>query len=144
MGGCGFRFKSTLLAAMARGDHVFSSLAAMMDVNCNMELIRQRENTPIFNIMDLAIWQATQFEVGKMNKDERHREPELVKARRKWKGPLPPPRKIIIAFEWRKACTQEAIETDGWCLTEGNGRGGSIRVHNDQAYAKLRERLKID
>jgi hypothetical protein len=27
---------------------------------------------------------------------------------------------------------------------EKNGRGGSIRVHNDQAYAELRERLKFD
>ena len=97
----------------------------------------------MFNIMDLTIWQATQLEVDKMNKDERHREPELVKVCKKaWKAlPL---KKILIAFEWRKDCAQEAIETDGWCPMEGNGRGGSIRVHNDQAYAKLRERLKID
>jgi hypothetical protein len=128
---------------MARGDRVFSSLAAMMDANYNIELVRQPGNTPMFNIMDLTIWQATQLEVDKMNKDERHREPELVKVCKKaWKAlPL---KKILIAFEWRKDCAQEAIETDGWCPMEGNGRGGSIRVHNDQAYAKLRERLKID
>ena len=78
-----------------------------------------------------------------MNKDERHREPELVEVCKKaWKAfPL---EKILIAFEWLKDCAQESIETDGWCPMEGNGRGSSIRVHNDQAYAKLRERLKID
>jgi hypothetical protein len=128
---------------MARGDRVFSSLAAMMDANYNIELVRQPGNTPMFNILDLTIWQATQLEVDKMNKDERHREPQLVEVCKKaWKAlPL---EKILIAFEWRKDCAQEAIETEGWCPMEGKGRGASIRVHNDQAYAGLRKRLKID
>ena len=97
----------------------------------------------MFNILDLAIWQATQLEVAKMNKDERHREPELVKVCKKAWNVLPL-EKIPIAFEMCKDCTQEAMETDGWCPMEENGHGGSIRVHNDRAYAKLRERLKID
>ena len=74
---------------MARGDRVFSCLAAMMDASCNIELIRQPGNTSMFKILDLVIWQATQLEVDKMNKDEHHREPELVKACKKTKAPPP-------------------------------------------------------
>ena len=68
---------------MARGDGVlflfFDGLAAIMDKGFNVELVRQPGNTPMYNILDLNIWQATQLEVDKMNKDQRHREPELVK-----------------------------------------------------------------
>ncbi len=52
----------------------------------------------MFKILDLVIWQATQLEVDKMNKDERHREPELVEVCKKAKAlPLVI---ILIAFEW--------------------------------------------
>ena len=83
---------------MARGDRIFSSLAAMMDVNCNIELVRQPGNTPMFNMLDLTIWQATRIEVDKMSKDERHREPELVEVCKKAKALLLVI--ILIAFEW--------------------------------------------
>jgi hypothetical protein len=52
----------------------------------------------MFNLLDLTIWQATQIEVDKMNKDERHREPELVEVCKKAKAlPLVI---ILSAFEW--------------------------------------------
>lgn len=128
---------------MARGHGVFDDLAAMMDTDFNVELVQQPGNTPMYNILDLTIWQASQLEVDKISKEKRHREPELVKVcKAAWaKVPLV---KILHAFEMRKDCAQEAIETEGWCPTEGKGRGGSRRVHEDPAYAQLRKRLKID
>ena len=51
--------------------------------------------------------------------------------------------KILRAFEMRKDCAQESIETDGWCPQEGKGKGGAHRVHVDASYAQLRARLGI-
>ena len=121
---------------MARGEGVFNRLAVIMDKDVNIELVRQPGNTPMYNILDLTIWQAVQLEVEKMCKNQRHREPELVRVcQSAWKKlPLV---KILRAFEMRKDCGQEAIETNGWCPSEGKGRGGSGRVHIDPAYADL-------
>ena len=126
---------------IARGHGVFADLASMMDKDFNIELVQQPGNTPMYNILDLTIWQASQLEVDKMSKERRHREPELVKVCKKAWATVPPV-KILQAFEMRKDCAQEAIETEGWCPTEGKGRGGSKRVHTDQAYATLLKRLK--
>ena len=52
-----------------------------------------------------------------------------------------PDRKILQAFEMRRDCAQEAIETEGWCTQEGSGKGGAKRVHVDAAYAALRNLL---
>ena len=52
--------------------------------------------------------------------------------------------KNLRAFEMRKDCALEATETNGWCPSVGEGRGGSGRAHTDPAYADLRKRLKID
>ena len=77
-----------------------------------------------------------------MNREDRHREPELVKVCKKaWA--TTPDVKILQAFEMRKDCAQEALETDGWCPNEGKGRGGSKRVHTDASYAWLRKKLKF-
>jgi hypothetical protein len=54
-----------------------------------------------------------------------------------------PPVKILQAFEMRKDCAQEAIDTQGWCPQEGKGLGGAKRVHTDAAHAKLRKLLKV-
>ena len=128
---------------MARGEGVFNRLAVIMDKDFNIELVRQPEKKPMYNILDLTIWQAVQLEVEKICKNQRHREPELVGVcQSAWKKlPLV---KILRAFEIRKGCAQEAIETNGWCPSEGKGRGGSGRVHTDPAYADLLKRLKID
>ena len=86
--------------------------------------------------------QASQWDVDKMNRTERHRLEALVKVCKKaWKAV--PPVKILQAFEMRKDCAQEAITTDGWCNQEGKGLGGAKRVHVDASYAALRKRLKI-
>ena len=113
----------------------------MMNKKYNIELVQQPGNTPMYNILDLTIWQACQLEVDKMNKTKRHREPELVEVCKEAWGVLPPV-KILQAFEMRKDCAQEAIDTDGWCPTEGKGLGGAARVHKDPAYSDLRKRLK--
>ena len=92
------RFK--LVAGMAWRAAIAScsSHAAMMHIQITIELVRQPGNTPMFNLLDLTIWQATQIEVDKMNKDERHREPELVEVCKKAKAlPLVI---ILSAFEW--------------------------------------------
>jgi hypothetical protein len=57
-------------------------------------------------------------------------------------GPTPDV-KILQAFEIRKDCAQEALETDGWCPNEAKGRGGSKRVDTDESYAWLRKKLKF-
>ena len=54
-----------------------------------------------------------------------------------------PGKKIIYAFEMRRDVAQEAIETEGRCPMEGDGKGGSKRVHVDAAYAELRDYLDI-
>ena len=46
-------------------------------------------------------------------------------------------------FEMRRDCANEALDNDGWCETEGKGRGDAKRVHEDAAYAPLRARLRI-
>ena len=115
----------------------------MMLKNFNIVLKQQPGNTPMYNILDLTIWQASQLEVDKMNGATRQREDELVKVcKEAWEKV--PPVKILQAFEMRKDCAQEAIETEGWCTMEGKGRGGAKRVHADPAYKNLRKRLKID
>ena len=57
--------------------------------------------------------------------------------------PRTPDVKILQAFEMRKDCAAEALETEGWCPNEGKGRGGAKRVHTDVSYAELRELLGI-
>ena len=127
---------------MAIGHGNFDKLKAMMDKEFNIELEQQPGNTPMYNILDLTIWQASQLEVDKMNGSDRHREPELVKVCKKTWLTVPDV-KILQAFEMRKDCAQEAIETQGWCPQEGKGRGGAKRVHTDASYAKLRKLLKV-
>ena len=96
----------------------------------------------MYNILDLTIWQAAQLEVNKMNSDARQREDELVDMCVKaWE--LIPDVNILRAFEMRRDCANEALEIDGCCETEGKGRGGAKRVHEDAAYPPLRLRLGI-
>ena len=127
---------------IARGHGNFTALKAMMLKDCNVELDQQPGATPFWNILDLTIWQAIQLEVDRLNREDRHREPGLVKVCKKaWA--TTPDVKIPQAFEMRKDCAQEAPETDGWCPNEGKGRGGSKRVHTDASYAWLRKKLKF-
>ena len=115
----------------------------MMLKNFNIVLKQQPGNTPMCDILGITIRQASQLEVDKMNGATRQREDELVKVcKEAWEKV--PPVKILQAFEMRKDCAQEAIETEGWCTMEGKGRGGAKRVHADPAYKNLRKRLKID
>ena len=109
----------------ARGHENFEKLAAMILKDFNIELVQQPGNTPMYNILDLTIWQASQLEVDKMNKETRHREAELVEACKKaWTNT--PSVKILQAFEMRKDCAVEAIETAGWCPQEGKGRASTL------------------
>ena len=95
----------------------------------------------MYNIHDLTTWRASQFEVDKMNKEARHREPELVRARKAaWKKL--DPIKILEAFDMRKDRAQEAIDTEGWCPMEGRGLGGAGRIETGPAYRALLERIK--
>ena len=112
----------------------------MMLKDFDIVLKQQPGNTPMYNILNPTIWQASQFEVGRMNGAARQHEDELVKVCKAWEKI--PPVKIFQAFEMRKDCVQEAIETEGSCTLEGKGRGGAKRVHADPAYKKLRKRLK--
>ena len=92
----------------------------MVLTDYNVELDQQPGATPFWNIPDLTIWQAIQLEVDRLNREDRHREPELVKVcKRAWAAT--PDVKILQAFEMRKDCAQEALETDGWCPNEGKG-----------------------
>ena len=77
-----------------------------------------------------------------MNGDARHREDALVKVCEKAWEELPPV-KILRAFEMRRDIANECIENDGWCETEGKGRGGAKRVHEDDMYRNLRARLGV-
>ena len=43
----------------------------------------------------------------------------------------------------RQDCAAEEIEDGGWCNSEGKGRGGARRVHEDASYAQLRARLGL-
>ena len=114
----------------------------MMPDDSNIDLEQQPGATPFWNVLDLTIWQASQLEVDKMNGEARHREPELVEVCKKaWAAT--PDVKILQAFEMRKDCAAEALETEGWCPNEGKGRGGAKRVHTDVSYAELRELLGI-
>ena len=130
-------------AAPLRRRHGSSGLGeGALQLDYNVELDQQPGATPFWYIPDLTIWQANQLDVDKMNREDRHREPELVKVCKKaWA--TTPDVKILQAFEMRKDCAQEALETDGWCPNEGKGRGGSKRVHTDASYAWLRKKLKI-
>jgi|AntAceMinimDraft_5_1070358.scaffolds.fasta_scaffold64799_1 hypothetical protein len=96
------------------------------DFNVNLE--QQPGATPFWNVLDLAIWQANQLEVDKMNGEAHECEPELVKVCKKaWAAT--PDVKILQAFEMRKNCATEALETEGRCPNEGKGRGGAKRVY---------------
>jgi hypothetical protein len=112
----------------------------MMLLLYNVELVQRPGSSPMFNIEDLTIWQAIQLEVGKMDVKARHQEPELVKGVWK-KKPLV---KILRAFEWRRDVASDALETDGWCETEGNNRGGAKRVHTDISYRSIHRMLNIE
>ena len=126
----------------AVGHGNFEKLAKMMLQKYNVELVQQPGNSPSFNIMDLTMWQASQLEVDKMNGDDRCREDKLVEVcKAAWQST--PPVKILQAFEMRRDIANEAIENDGWCETEGKGRGGSKRVHVHADYRRLRARLGL-
>ena len=108
----------------------------------NIELIQQPGNTPMFNILDLTLWQACQLEVDKMSRDLRQREEELVKVVMDAWAAVPLV-KVLRAFEMRRDCAQEALNTEGWCPQEGKGLKASLRVRTSDAYAPLRLRLGI-
>ena len=60
---------------VAREHGNFDDLAALMLKDYNVKLIQQPGNTPIYNILDLNLWQACQLEVGKMSVNARHSGP---------------------------------------------------------------------
>ncbi len=63
-----------------------------------------------------------------MCKDQRYCEPDLVRVcRSAWKKLLLV--KILRALKMRMNSTKEAIETNGWCPSEGKERDGSGRAH---------------
>jgi len=119
----------------ARGHGRFDELASMMHEKHNVELVQQPGNSPMFIILDLAIWKNTEMFVDKMDTGERQREPELVKTVKKAWRQLPPV-KILEAFEMRRDVVRVTLETNGSCPNEGKGRGGA--KHEDSAYAALR------
>ena len=59
-----------------------------------------------------------------MNGAARQLEYELVKVCKQAWIKVPLPVNNLQAFEMRKDCAQEVIDTDGWCSMEGKGRGG--------------------
>ena len=81
---------------------------------------------PCFNVLDLAIWQAIQPEVDKMNGNDRQRELELVETVKKAWAALPD-KKTLTEFEMRRAVATGALANAGWCDNEGKGGGGSKR-----------------
>jgi hypothetical protein len=94
----------------------------------NVDLEQQPRATPLWDVLDLMIMQANQLEVDKMNGEAHECEPELVKVCKKaWAAT--PDVKILQAFEMRKNCATEALETEGRCPNEGKGRGGAKRVY---------------
>lgn len=127
---------------IARGHGNFEKLKAMMLEDYNVELTQQPGNTPMYNILDLNLWQACQLEVDKMNKQTADSEIELVGLCREAWAALPVI-KILRAFEMRKDCAQEAIDTAGFCPNEGKGGEGASRVHKDAAYAELLAHFEI-
>jgi hypothetical protein len=126
----------------ARGHGNFDKLANMMLKDFNVELVQQPGNSPFYNILDLMVWQAAQLLVSKMNGEARHRAEELVPVVIQAWGELPDVR-VLQAFEMRKGCAAEATGDGGWCSSEGKGRGGARRVHEDAFYAQLRARLGL-
>ena len=62
----------------------------MMLEDFNVDLEQQPGATPFRNVLDLTIWQAKQLEVGKINGEARHREPELMEVCKKERGPRRP------------------------------------------------------
>jgi len=92
----------------------------MMDDKYKIELVQQPANSPFWNILYLAIWQASHLEVNKMNGKMRHREPELVEYCEAACDAVPDV-KILQAFEMRKD-SAAVLEADGWRNQEGHGR----------------------
>ena len=128
---------------MARGDKVFKNLAAMMNTDYNIELVRQPGNSPMLNILDLTIWQAVQLEVDNMRNETRHQIDALVETVNIAWTNLPMV-KVLRAFEMRRDVADEMLILDGACPTEGKGGRGAHRVHTHPAYAPLRARLGIE
>jgi len=115
----------------------------MMDRDFNIDLVQQVGNTPAFNINDLMIWRSCEAEVDKLPLVLRHREEELFKVCEKAWTNLPL-HKILIAFEMRKDCARECIQTKGEIDREGKDHGkAGKRVHEAPEYAGLRKKLKI-
>jgi hypothetical protein len=59
-----------------KGSGNFTELKAIILEDFNIEVEQQYGATPFRNDFGLPIWQASQLEVGKMNGEARHREPE--------------------------------------------------------------------
>ena len=51
--------------------------------------------------------------------------------------------RIFQAFEMRKDCAAEILETEGWCQNECKGRGGAKRARTDAPCAELRALLGL-
>ena len=126
----------------AGGHGNFAKLAAVMPSDFNIELVQQPGNSPCFSVPDLAMWQAIQLGVEKVNGIDRQRELELVETVKKAWAALPD-KKTLTGFEMRRAVATEALANAGWCDNEGKGDGGSKRVHMDALYAPLRALLGI-
>ena len=127
---------------MARSQKNFDDAAKFMLSDYNILLVKQPPNSPMFNVLDLVVWQGLQLEIDKMNHEDRNDEAKLVAETKRAFQDLPDV-KILRAFEMRRDVANEALRTKGWCDGEGKGGGGAHRVHADPAYAALRARLGI-
>ena len=129
--------------AMARSKKFFIEIRKDMLEKYNVLLVQQPGNTPMWNILDLVVWQGLQLEVAKMAKEERHNEESLAEVCEKaWRDfPLV---KILRAFEMRRDVAASALENEADCTDEGKGRGGAHRVHSSPSYATLRAALGIE
>jgi hypothetical protein len=113
---------------IAVGHGNFKLLAEMMRNDFNITLVQQPGNSPMFNILDLNVWQGLQGKVDTLHKKKRHDTEELTRTvHDAWKEYAP--QKILTAFEMLNDVAAETLETDGHCPQEGKGRGGARRAH---------------
>jgi hypothetical protein len=78
----------------------------------NVDLEQKPGATPFRNVLDLAIWQAKQLEVGKVNGEARHREPELVEVCKK-RGPRRPMSKSSRRLKCERTAPKRSLKPRG-------------------------------
>jgi hypothetical protein len=105
---------------VARGHGNFTKLKDMMLKDYNIDLEQQPGATPFWNALDLKIRQASQLEVGEMNGEARHREPEFVGVYKKARTATPDV-KILQKLRCTGTAPRRPLKPRGGARTRARG-----------------------